>query len=382
MLQKLLQNIVGGGYSYKSDDGVLWHTTTYFNGSRLEAFTHHGVGFVGFPGGMATNVRRLYEYHALTGDSSVVALADSGAAWLQKVQREDGSWPAVYRQDEKNSPYGCVASAAESARALLGAYRRTKRHDQLKSAEAAMAFVNHDESFFGCRQYLRDVSPNEADGISAEACIHANLDAHAIAGHKQFLDSAQKWGYYALQWIRPGFLDEERAPSFDGLSHSITPRVDVWGGLLIARALMRLGRASGEQRWLRHAWRLFHEIAQLRERDGGLCETWFFDFPDGLESIHIEPTFTTDALVEFILDAEEERALSVEIAGRKKALKKKAPPLQPIAPIQNLVTFAKAEPAFLINRTIRLKPTFSGMYGMKDRARHFLYRALRIRPFR
>ncbi|RJP24665.1 MAG: hypothetical protein C4520_03695 [Candidatus Abyssobacteria bacterium SURF_5] len=379
--RELLQKIKGGDYLLTSDGDSIWHSTTYFNGSVLEAFTHHGTGFVGFPGGVATNVRRLCEYAALSGDKALVRIAESGAQWLRRLERQDGSWPAVFRKDGEEDG-GCIASTAECACALLAAYRLVEKQEYLTAAESAVRYINRDESFFECRQYLRDVGANEADGITAEACIHANLDLFAATGERQFLEQAEKWGCYSLQWVRPFHLHKGDGPAFDGLSRSITPRVDVWGGLLIGRALIRLGRVSGERGWESHAWRLFGQTVNLQERDGGLCETWFYDFPEGIESIHIEPTFVTDAFVEFMLDATGGEQIANELSLRKRLLEKSFPLLQPIAPIQNLVALSKTEPEFIVDRRLRLAPAFSGLMSTGGKLRRFLYRKFRTKPLR
>lgn len=379
--KELLQKISEGDYT-RDAGGAVWHTTTYFTGKGVRAFTHHGTGFVGFPGGMATNVRRLCEYAELAGDDAVTGLADSGAQWLLKARRGDGSWPAVLVEDEGEMP-ACIASTAESARALAAAHHRTHKPAYLDAARAAAAYMNRDESFFECRQYLRDVGPTEVDGISAEACIHANLDLFSVSSEKDFLDQAEKWGCYALQWVRPFFFDAQEGPSFDGLSRSITPRVDVWGGLLVARALMRLGRATNDRWWLGQAWHIFDGIVKLQEQSGGLCETWFFDFPDGLESVHFEPTFIADAFVEFILDACEEgqtAVLSEEISHREKNLRKRFPPLKPTAPIQSLIAISESQPEFIIERELKLVPVFCGPHTLGGRLRRLLYAALRPLP--
>jgi hypothetical protein len=146
---------------------------------------------------------------------------------------------------------------------------------------------------------------------------------------------------------------------------------------------MRLGRAAGGQWWLHRAWQLFRTVVNLRERGDGLCETWFYDFPEGLQSIHIEPTFVTDALTEFVLDACEEgerTVLADEFSHRERSLQKKFPPLKPTAPIQTLLFVSKEEPGFIIDRKLRLAPVFCGPHLFKNRIRRLLYRVLRPMP--
>jgi len=383
--QELLAKIVEGSYRFGNGDAPLWHTTTYYNGRGLEAFTHHGTGFVGFPGGMGTVVRRLFEYCSLHRDEALGKMARAGADWLAGIQREDGSWPALFTGKGDSARAGCVASTAEVARALVAGYPQTEeqRHD---SAAAAIRFINREESFFECRQYLRDVDYDEADGITAEACIHANLDWHAFAHDGSALDNAEKWATYALQWIRPRSPEYLAEPSFDGLARSITPRVDVWGSLLIARAFLRLARASGHEKWRNLGWQLFENIARLQERDGGLCETWFLDFPSGFESIHIEPTFVTDAFVEFILDAcrHGENDLPADLfSGHRASMRKKHLPLQPAIGQGLQIGISRGEPEWILDRGLRLLPAFDGVYDRRGVAGQAFYTMLReVRPGR
>ncbi len=383
--RELLSKLTSGAYLYELNGSRLWHTTTYFNGTGTETFTHHGIGFVGFPGGMATVVRRMFEYCSLAHDDTLGDLAAEGADWLVKTQCEDGSWPAALSNLGEITHAGCVASSAETARALIAAHVRTEKQRYRDAVAAAMRFVNRDESFFECRQYLRDVDADEADGITAEACIHANLDWHALAGDSASLKQAEKWATYALQWIRPRSLEMAAEPSFDGLARSITPRIDVWGGLLIARAFMRLWRASGDGIWREYASQLFENIAALQERDGGFCETWFLDFPSGLESIHIEPTFVTDAFVEFLLDAcsgnRGDKRLAEDL---RKSLLPAPDATAPLAQCaQEIVEMSDEQPQFIIDQRLRLALAFDGPYHWSAALRHALYTMLReVRPGR
>lgn len=305
-------------------------------------------------------------------------LAVEGADWLVKTQRDDGSWPASIGRRNERPHAGCVAGSAEAARALIAAHARTNKPEYRAAAEEAMRFVNREESFFACGQYLRDVNAGEADGITAEACIHANLDWHAFTGDRAMLEHAGKWGAYALQWVRPRSTESMAEPSFDGLSQSITPRIDVWGGLLIARAFMRLWRVGCDETWREHAWRLFDNIAGLQERDGGFCETWFLDFPSGLESIHIEPTFVTDAFIEFLLDAcgdADDAQLTESIVKSLRSDADAPPPL--IRSTNQIVEMSTAQPQFIIDGGLRLAPAFDGPYTQAGLLRRAVYTMLR-----
>ncbi len=376
----LSEKLSSKAYCYEMAGKQLWHTTTYFNGDGLIPFTHHGIGFVGFPGGMATVVRRLFEYCSLTGDEEIDPLARSGADWLTETQTEAGWWPAVFRGKPGKRMDGCVAATAEAVRALVAAYRRTRKQRYRSAAEAGLRFVNRNTSFFACRQYLRDVDPSEADGISSEACIHANLDWHELDAASDAISQARKWGVYALQWIRPGGGEFSAVMSFDGLASSITPRIDLWGGLLTARAFLRLAGKTVETMWENLAWQLFENIAALQERDGGFSETWFFDYPTGLESIHIEPTFVTDSFVEFLLDAlkapEKERT-----AERHSQLLIPVPSthqnLELSASNPSFVGILQDRPEFSLGEKLGIRPAFDGCYGWKRGLVHALYTMLR-----
>ncbi|GAB4340140.1 MAG: hypothetical protein Kow0099_15830 [Candidatus Abyssubacteria bacterium] len=368
--RELAEKLLGGAYLYHVDGSPLWHTTTYYNGDGLEAFTHHGIGFVGFPGGMATVVRRLFEYCSLGESRKFENLGKSGADWLVKTQAEDGSWPAVL-EGGGEAYMGCVASTAEAVRALIAAYLYSEREHYRAAAERAMRFVNRQRSFFGCRQYLRDVDPAESDGITAEACIHANLDWHYISRDDSYLEQASKWGWYALQWVRP--RQDDIGTSFDGLSRSITPRIDVWGGLLIARAFLRLSRATGRYPWHDQAWQLFHTVADLKERDGGLCETWFLDYPSGLESIHIEPSFSADAFVEFLLDASEEQGANPRLLASRSERLRVTPELSSSEEAIGMVQISRERPEFLLDHAVQLGFAFDGAYDWASRVRQSFY---------
>jgi hypothetical protein len=375
--RELLAKLTEGAYCFRRDGARLWHTTTYFNGEGLDAFTHHGVGFVGFPGGMATVARRLFEYCSLGDGTALAEMAGSAADWLLEKQNKDGSWPASV--DKARSGKGCVASTAEAARALVAGHMRTERSEYRAAAKAGMRYISRDESFFECRQYLRDVDCDNFDGMTAEACVHAALDWHGLAGDGRALEQAEKWGYYALQWVRPRSTECGAEPSFDGLSRSITPRVDVWGGLLIARAFMRLSNATGRESWRAHAWRLFGNIAGLQERDGGFSETWFLDFPSGLQSIIIEPTFVTDAFIEFVLDACAGRGshLGNILRAERESAGARHPPLRPTGEPDGETSVSKDRPEWIIDERLRLGIAFDGAYGWRDRSAQSAYAILR-----
>ena len=375
----LAARLASGAYCYREDGARLWHTTTYFDGSDLKAFTHHGTGFVGFPGGMATVARRLFEYCSIDRDESLEEMARSAADWLLRQQSEQGSWPALAEDTPGEAHDGCVASTAESVRALLLGYRLTEDARYKAAAEAGIRYISRDESFFQCGRYLRDVDSDNSDGLTTEACIHALLDWHSSTGDAAALAAAEKWAFHALQWIRPRLSEYVAEPSFDGLSHSITPRIDVWGGLLAARAFLRLSKASGERLWSDHAWRLFRGIAKLQERDGGFSETWFLDFPSGLESIHIEPTFVTDAFVEFILDLcdDEDGPLANLIAARHESIARRHPPLRPTGEPVGLVSFSEERPECLIDERLRLSPAFDGAYDLRGKTSRAAYTMMR-----
>jgi len=377
--RELLAKLSEDGYRYRLGDARLWHTTTYFNGAGLDAFTHHGAGMVGFPGGMATVTRRLFEYCSLNCDAALAEMAKSAADWLAGTQAEDGSWPATIANGRGGPSRGCVAGTAEAVRALIAGYRQTEEPRYRAAAEAGIRYIGRDESFFECRQYLRDVDCDNFDGLTAEACIHAFLDWHALDGGGDALEQAEKWGLYALQWVRPHSVELRAEPSFDGLSRSITPRVDVWGGLLIARAFVRLAKATG--RGSRHdcAWRLFQPIAGLQERDGGFSETWFLDFPSGLQSVLIEPTFVTDAFVEFILDlrAEENGPLGNILSEERDSVRRKHPPLRPTGETKGPAAISSDRPEWVIDGRLRLGIAFEGAYDWRSRAVQAAYGMMR-----
>ena len=376
----LLEKLASGEYLYRHDGAWLWHTTTYFNGGGLSAFTHHGAGFVGFPGGMATVARRLSEYCLLDRNPALEEMALSAADWLVETQGEDGSWPASVEKRGEKAHVGCVAATAESARALISGYKLTGKAEYRNAAEAGIGFLGRDESFFECRQYLRDVDADNFDGLTAEACMHALLDWYSLTGGADALELVEKWALYALQWIRPRCSEYFAEPSFDGLSRSITPRVDVWGGLLIARAFLRFSKAGGEKRWSELAWLLFENIAGLRERDGGFSETWFLDFPMGLQSVLIEPTFVTDAFIEFILDAlrvEGGGPLADILNARRESFERGRAPLKPTGEPVSLVSVSSARPEFIIGEAMKLTLAFDGIYDFASRATRTTYTMLR-----
>lgn len=148
----------------------------------------------------------------------------------------------------------------------------------------------------------------------------------------------------------------------------------------MARAFIRLSRITSEETWRDYAWSLFQNTARLRECDGGFCETWFLDFPTGLESIHIEPTFVTDAFVEFILDAcegESNASLAEAVFRQRESAREAHPPLDPSGAAQDLVAFSKDRPEFVIDRKMRLAPAFDGAYTSLNGVRQAIYTMLR-----
>jgi hypothetical protein len=371
----LLGKLASEDYCYRRGKALLWHTTTRLSGRGLTAFTHHGVGLVGFPGGMATVTRRLFEYCSLEPDDNLAEMAISAADWLVEIQGEHGAWPAVVGSGpdvrDRNGP-DCVAATAEAIRALIAAWSQTGKMEYRKAADAGLSYIGRDKSFFECRNYLRDVDSDNFDGMTAETCIHAFLDMAALGTDAHSLGLARRWGLYALQWIRPHCEARHAGPSFDGLSRSISPRIDVWGGLLIARAFLRLSRATGESSWGNHAWRLFENIAALQERDGGLSETWFLDYPSGIESIHIEPTFVADAFIEFILDALAEIPEAVPgVSGREYE------PLVPQEESLRLATISADNAKIIIDGRLRIGFGFDGAYDGWSRTRQAAYGLLR-----
>lgn len=378
--RELSTTLASKAYCYEADGSDLWHTTTYYTGTGLKAFSHHGTGLVGFPGGMATCVRRLFEYCSRGGDTSFAELARSGADWLIAGQSEDGGWPALVSGNSGDADKGCVGSTAEAVRALIAAYSQTEEERYRAAAKRGVSFIERKESFFECRQYLRDIDPAETDGISAEACIHAHLDRYALAHEHSALDEAEKWGYYALQWIRPQSTECLASPSFDGLARSITPRIDVWGNLLIARAFLRLSRATGKSIWREHAYWLFENTRNLQERDGGFCETWFLDFPAGLESIHIEPTFVTDAFVEFLLDlCENEKENSGAGHGREfsESTSRRQAAFEPSSEAGIAIAVSPDRPELLIDKGLRLRLVFEGAYDWHSKMIQAAYAFMR-----
>ena len=375
--KNLLEKLASGEYCDHLDGARIWHTTTYFDGRKLHAFTHHGTGFVGFPGGMATTTRRLFEYCLLNPDDALEEMARSAADWLVETQNKDGAWPASREGGGAKADEACVASTAEAARALLAAYRLSQNEEYRAASETALAYISRDAAFFECRQYLRDVDSDNFDGLTAEACIHAFLDWHSVSGEEGALELAESWGWYALGWVRPHCAEYLAEPSFDGLSRSISPRIDVWGGLLMARAFIRLSKATGMKPWRDIAWRLFENISNLQERDGGFSETWFLDFPSGLQSIHIEPTFVTDAFIEYILDLyeDEENPLGNDLALESKSTRH--PQLKPSEEATGLASVATDCPKFVIDKKLRVALVFDGAYDIRDKVVRTAYSVMR-----
>jgi hypothetical protein len=154
----------------------------------------------------------------------------------------------------------------------------------------------------------------------------------------------------------------------------------VWGGLLIARAFVRLSGAIGKTRWRDVAWRLFENIANLQERDGGFSETWFLDFPSGLQSIHIEPTFVTDAFIEYLLDCYQdgERPLGNTIALKDKSTQLLQP--EPSEEANRLASVAVDCPEFEVDKAFRVALAFDGIYDARDKIVRTTYSVMRGFP--
>ncbi len=286
------------------DDACWWHTTTRVTTAGLHAFTHHGAGFVGFPGGQATNARHLAETYHATGDEAHADAALATARWVLPHQRPDGAWPAtvpVAREVRVKPPTEgrpCVAATAECVRALLAAYTIDNARTWLEAADRGLAYVNRAASFFAAAGYLRDAAPTEPDGLTAECAIHANLDRARFGPPDAYVASARQWAWYGVQWTRPLAPEDRGAWVVDGLGHTITPRIDVWSALLLGRAWARLGAATDDPFWTRLGWRQLEACMELQERDGGFAETWWYDWPDGLCPVPIESTFLALAFLD------------------------------------------------------------------------------------
>lgn len=286
-------------------DTCRWQTTTRLTAHGLTGFTHHGAGFVGFPGGQATNGRHLAETYQATGDDMIADAALATARWVVRAQRDDGAWPLVvpvpgevHVKRLKDGSTACVAATAESVRALLAAYVIDSDRAWLDAADRGLTYVNRAASFFAARGYLRDAAPEEPDGMTAECAIHANLDRARLGPPDAYLAAAQQWAWYGVQWTRPHAADERGAWVVDGLGHTITPRVDVWSALLLGGAWARLGAATDDPFWTRLAWTQLQACLALQERDGGFAETWWYDWPDGLCPVPIESMFLVPAFLD------------------------------------------------------------------------------------
>jgi hypothetical protein len=145
----------------------------------------------------------------------------------------------------------------------------------------------------------------------------------------------------------------------------------------MARAFIRLSKATGMKPWRDIGWRLFENIANLQERDGGFSETWFLDFPSGLQSIHIEPTFVTDAFIEYLLDLyeDEENPLGNDVGLDSRSTRH--PQLKPSDEPIGLVSVATDRPEFVIDQKLRVALVFDGAYDVRDRAVKAAYSVMR-----
>lgn len=310
--KELRDQLLKESRSVRQKRGTVWHSTTSLGGKGLRAFTHHGTGFVGFPAGMSTIALNLLKYSRLAEDREILEAALSTIEWIRAQQRPDGAWPVTVEvfkdklkrlkrlNGQKDKP--SVAATAESVRALLYAYKCTGEEDLLQEAARGLAFINTEESLFNTCGYLRDLDPEENDGLGAQSCIHANLAHYQLTGSESSLKWAKLWADYALQYFYWwDFKELDNFLSFDGLCHTLCPRIDAWGCLLMGLAFHHLGQVSSEDLYTTVAKRCFQIIERLQEADGGLCESWFLGPEGKLESIQAEASLITDAFVQLAL---------------------------------------------------------------------------------
>jgi len=292
----------------------IWHNCfdTLRGDSALYGCTTYGTGYSGYPGGMATLVRKLLEYGHSTGADDLFPRLKQGADWLLLVQREDGSFPfTVPTFAELGNPLEksitgpesrALGGAAEAARALIWAFRVFDERAYLSAAEKAVQAINPAPPFYAFRGYgdLRDASEYETDASSGIQLTNANLELYEVTHRREYLETATILGYYVLTWhiwwrapgIDPyGFIDP--------MAESFCPHVSPWATSLASELYSRLYAATDDSFWQKAAEFAFARAVSLQNPvTGGISEAYNLKMLDEITIMGGESAMTTWGLID------------------------------------------------------------------------------------
>lgn len=310
----------------------IWHNSIAYNGVAAEGYSYLKSGYAGYPGGQATIALKFLELFSMRRDWE--NLEDRRALnagldaldWILKTQKENGAWRLgikIFREyparrmdfESKES----VGGSAECIRAFLMAYRITDEKIYLSAALKGLGWLN--PRAFACLgyNYLRDAGVDEEEGISAIIAAHANLDAYETLRARRFLDYGLAWAKYLLTWHFWWESDNLKIRGgFDPLSFSITPRVAPYETVMVLPVYARLYRLTGDPFWNKVFKYVYCKALEFRERDGGLSETYFFNYIRGLEEIPVQQTFAANELLLSSMECDIlDRKISFEVRRSK-----------------------------------------------------------------
>jgi len=212
-----------------------------------------------------------------------------------------------------------VGGSAECIRALLMAHRITGEKIYLSAALKGLGWLN--PRAFACLgyNYLRDAGVDEEEGISAIIAAHANLDAYETLHTRRYLDYGLAWAKYLLTWHFWWESDNLKIRGgFDPLSFSITPRVAPYETVMVLPVYARLYRLTGDPFWSKVFTFVYCKALEFREHDGGLSETYFFNYIRGLEEIPVQQTFAANELLLASMECDTlDKKISFKVRKRK-----------------------------------------------------------------
>ena len=287
----------------------VWHNgfQTVEGSSSLYGCTTFGTGYSGYPGGMATLMRKLLEYAHDSGSDDLLPRLRQGVDWLVLVQRDDGSFPFTVpsfaelggpRERAVTGPNSkALGGAAEAARALVWAFKVFGNEEYLQAAEKALHAINPVPPLYKFRGYgdLRDASAYETDATSGINLANANLDLYEVTGKEEYLEAAKVLACYVLTWhnwwrtptIDPyGFIDP--------MAESFCPHISPWNTLLASELYSRLYAAAGDPFWQKLAEFAFARAVSLQNpATGGISEAYNLKMLDEITTMGAESGMVT-----------------------------------------------------------------------------------------
>ncbi|WEU40080.1 MAG: glycosyltransferase family 4 protein [Candidatus Odinarchaeum yellowstonii] len=294
----------------------IWHTGIAFNGVNGEGYTYLWTGYAGYPGGQATIVLRLLEYYYKKlqsvglNDRRVLNNALDGLDWIISTQKPNGAWRSALKifkeYPARRIDYSLqesVGGTAECIRALTLAFKITGETKYKEAALKGLKWLNGKSETVLGYNYLRDAGVFEEEGVSAIIAAQANLDAYEVFNDEKYYKYALIWGKYLLTWHYLWESDKLKIRyGFDPLSWSITPRVAPYETAMVLSVYSRLYKLTGNPFWKRIFINTYLKLSEFQEADGGLSETFFFNYLHGLADIPVQQTFAANELLKSSLE--------------------------------------------------------------------------------